>query len=116
MAALEAKRKQEQKDRLSKQAAKSLENSRPRTTISLGSLFNFGGSSDTADSKTDASTASAAPRGVPVISNWRQNLDGSITGRISGSSSFSEGEPVTTSPVPRGATGGNVVRTSSGSR
>jgi len=54
--------------------------------------------------------------GIPVLSRWRQNKDGSLTGYVSNSSSFRTGTRITTSPVPKGAKGGSVVRTGSGSR
>lgn len=81
------------------------------------SLFGFGGGkSDDSPTVSTTSSASTAPRGVPVISNWKQGRDGSITGRISGSSSFSNGDPITTSPITGKAAGGTVVTTKSGSR
>eukprot|EP00986_Skeletonema_menzelii_P015256 scaffold11371_cov129-Skeletonema_menzelii.AAC.3 len=58
----------------------------------------------------------AAPRGVPVISRWKQSPDGSISGVISGSGEFKDGEPVTTSPIRGKAVGGTVVVTKSGSK
>ena len=59
---------------------------------------------------------STPPRGVPVISKWKQARDGSITGVITGSAAFSDGDPVTTSPIKGTAVGGTVVTTTSGSR
>ena len=82
------------------------------------SLFGFGGdkSDSTVSTTKSSSTATAAPRGVPVISRWKQARDGSITGVISGSSAFSDGDPVTTSPINGKAVGGTVVTTKSGSK
>ncbi len=77
--------------------------------------FGGGGKSDASTAST-SSTSTAAPRGVPVISKWKQARDGSITGVISGSSAFSDGDPVTTSPIKGKAVGGTVVSTKSGSR
>jgi hypothetical protein len=58
-----------------------------------------------------------APPGVPTLSRWRSNGDGSITGFITGSKSFRDGERVTTSPIARGRIdSGEVVTTGSGSR
>lgn len=58
-----------------------------------------------------------APRGIPSLVKWRKNFDGSITGFISGSPNFSEGEKVTTSPIAGGTiSSGQVVKTGSGSR
>eukprot|EP00559_Dactyliosolen_fragilissimus_P008375 CAMPEP_0184863570 /NCGR_PEP_ID=MMETSP0580-20130426/11670_1 /TAXON_ID=1118495 /ORGANISM="Dactyliosolen fragilissimus" /LENGTH=1088 /DNA_ID=CAMNT_0027361979 /DNA_START=79 /DNA_END=3345 /DNA_ORIENTATION=+ len=53
---------------------------------------------------------------VPALSNWKQNKDGSLTGRIAGSPSFKDGEPVTTSPIVSRAIASTVVETESGSR
>lgn len=59
----------------------------------------------------------AAPRGVPAISGWKANADGSVSGSISGSPNFRDGERVTTSPIVKGRYGsGEVVTTGSGSR
>jgi hypothetical protein len=99
-AAAEARRKKAE-------AEKMVRTSSPGATISLGSLFGFGGNED---------KPTAVPAGIPVISDWEQNSDGSITGKITGKSGFGFGEAVTTSPVPKGAVGGKVVTTSSGSK
>jgi len=82
------------------------------------SLFGFGGGKpDSGDSPTvSAKSAPNAPRGVPVISKWKQARDGSITGVISGSRDFEDGAPVTTSPIKGSGAGGTVVTTKSGSR
>ena len=64
-----------------------------------------------------AKPASKAPAGVPQISRWKQNADGSVSGNISGSPAFRDGERVTTSPIVRGRySSGEVVTTGSGSR
>ena len=58
----------------------------------------------------------SAPRGVPTISKWRLNSrDKSIAGFISGSGSFNDGEPVTTSAIVGEASSNTVVKTKSGS-
>jgi len=100
-------------------AEKSLGQAKSRTTISLGNLFGINAAEVENEVKVDDITSkmkAAAPQGVPVVSNWEQNTDGSISGRISGSSNFSNGQYITTSPVPQGATSNSVVKTSSGSR
>lgn len=84
----------------------------PGATISLG-LFGFGGQKE---SEANAATSKSAPRGVPILNKWRQNRDGSITGFISGSNAFSEGESITTSPITGSAKDGAVVKTVSGSK
>jgi len=81
-------------------------------TISLG-FFGFG---QMDDDESTSQSSSAAPKGVPTLSRWRQNRDGSITGLISGSNSFDDGESVTTSPIStKDPDGGSVVKTGSGS-
>ncbi|GKY99254.1 hypothetical protein MPSEU_000880700 [Mayamaea pseudoterrestris] len=76
-----------------------------RPTLSL-----FGGG------KTQGSKSAGPPPGVPELSRWKQNANGSITGRIRGSKNFKDGEEVTTSAVSRGAKAGSIVKTGSGSR
>ena len=122
---------QQKKEEAAREAQKQLEESTPRRTFSL---FGFGG--DDADtSPAPAPTPPApknaapkpmaapkkptktAPRGVPTLSKWRKNRDGSVSGLISGSSNFSNGERVTTSPIASGAlASGEIVKTGSGSR
>merc|ERR1712157_455672 len=71
------------------------------------SLFNFGGDNG----------RSSAPPGVPKLVNWRKNNDNSITGFISSSANFKEGEKITTSRIATGEIkAGLVVKTASGSR
>lgn len=58
-----------------------------------------------------------APRGVPTVSKWRKNRDGSITGFITGSATFDENEKITTSAIVKGDfSKGSVVQTQSGSK
>ena len=108
------------------QAKKAVENASPGVTISLGSLFGgFLGGGNPAPAPARAQMppsagakgpvkASTAPRGVPTISKWKQNVDGSISGFISGSTSFDDGDAITTSPIKGDASG--VVQTTSGSK
>mmetsp|Transcript_4330 Transcript_4330/g.10327 ORF Transcript_4330/g.10327 Transcript_4330/m.10327 type:complete len:781 (+) Transcript_4330:202-2544(+) len=51
----------------------------------------------------------------PTLKKWRQNRDGTISGLIYGAKSFEDGTRITTSPVPRGAKRGEVVKTGGGS-
>merc|ERR1711933_174954 len=53
---------------------------------------------------------------IPLISNFVQNKDGSITGRVYNSKSFRNGAKIVTSPVKRGAKAGMIVTTRSGSK
>ena len=103
-----------------------MKQAKPRQTISLFGLF----SSDeelpvkavTPPSRPQKSAqvaqtgVSSPPKGVPAISKWQQNRDGSISGYIKGSFSFGDGEAIVTSPIRGVAKGGSVVETSSGSR
>jgi hypothetical protein len=57
------------------------------------------------------------PKNVPILSNWRENRDGSISGLVSASPNFADGERVTTSPITAGVVDeGSVVKTGSGSK
>jgi len=106
-----------------KKAEKVIEKAKPGATISLG-FFNFGGTDaeSTMTTSSDAGTkatprvVSKAPRGVPSLSKWRQNRDDSMTGLISGSRAYEDGESITTSPITSTAVDGGVVQTISGSR
>jgi len=68
--------------------------------------FSFGG----------AAQKPAVASDVPVVSNFTQNPDGSITGIVSNSKNFRTGTKITTSPVKKGAKAGDIVTTSSGSK
>lgn len=97
---------------------KALSIAKSGATISLGFL-KFGQSDDVEISSTETERppviASKAPSGVPTLSKWKRNRDGSITGFITGSKAFSEGESITTSPIV-GFSDGGLVQTSSGSK
>ena len=103
-----------------KQAQDTVKRAKPGATISL---FGFG-TQKVAESPAQKAVkpsaqsrkVSAAPRGMPVISKWRQNKDGSVSGIISGSPSFEDGQPITTSPIKSDALGGAIAQTGSGSR
>lgn len=89
----------------------------PRPTFSL---FGFGGPKEESTTPKTAVAAppakltiTTAPRGVPTINKWKLNSDNTISGFISGSSNFNDGEPVTTSPITGSATSGTVVQTKS---
>ena len=60
--------------------------------------------------------AAPAAGNIPVVSRFRQNQNGSITGIVTNSKNFRNGTEITTSPVKRGAKVGDVVVTSSGSK
>lgn len=91
---------------------KTLREAKPQTTISL---FNLGG--DAQPKKRPLKEVLSAPPGVPVISNWRKNRDGSVSGFISGSKSFEDGDAITTSPISTGnIKEESLVETGSGSK
>ncbi len=53
--------------------------------------------------------------GIPLLTEWRQNRDGTITGCISNSRVFRAGQKIVTSPIKKGVKRG-VVTTNSGSK
>ena len=125
----------ERKQKEAKRAVEAIEKATPRATFSLFGL-GFGAVDEglpppTPQPATKAvpkkkagnkkqkkiPAATVAPNGVPTVSRWKQNRDGSITGIISGSINFNEGERVTTSPLAKGKVASNeVVTTGSGSK
>jgi hypothetical protein len=95
-------------------AKKTISKAKPGATISLG-FFNFGKNDDQASSS--GAVTISAPRGVPTITKWRKNRDGSVSGIISGSKLFKDGDSITTSPITvKDPSGGSVVTSISGSR
>ena len=84
-----------------------VQQAKPGATIRL---FNFFGSGD-----EEVATVNP-PKGVPVLSKWRKNSDGSISGIISGSPAYVDGDAISTSPIKGEAISGAVVTTQSGSR
>lgn len=111
----EEKRKELEKKKEAAAAAQgvkeSLAKAKKGATISLG-FFNFGTKED--DEIPKPSTR--APRGVPTLSKWYQNTDGSVTGQIAGSNNFKDGELITTSPIKTKPESGVVVLSVSGSK
>jgi len=101
-----------------KQAEKvitSASSSKPSRTISL---FGFGNVKEVEQQSPDV-VIKQAPRGVPIIKSWKLNRDGSVSGFISGSPNYDDGEVVTTSKIKGSSNdivGGSVVQTGSGSR
>lgn len=85
------------------------------TTISLG-IFNFGNSTNIAETSSSSVVKNLNP-GVPVLSKWKRNADGSITGNVSQSASFADGESITTSQLKtKDPIGNSLVQTISGSK
>lgn len=81
----------------------------PKTESKTAPIFGLGSS---------AKDVAPPPKGIPIISGFKQNRDGSLTGFISGSKSFKDGEKVTTSKLAPGQTvaSGKVVTTVSNSK
>ena len=112
------------KERDAKAATEAVKNAKPRPTFSLSGLgFGTKDKDLPPPSKKPPQAAKAAippkvaPRGVPIMKRWKRNFDGSITGTISGSKTFKDGERVTTSTIAKGKIGKKeVVTTGSGSR
>jgi hypothetical protein len=103
-----------------KRAMDSVKNAKPGATFSLFGLA-FGDTDEglpPAEKRKPLSTpVRTAPRGVPTITRFRQNGDGSIIGIISGSPNFTDGDRVTTSAITRGKVEKyEIVVTGSGSR
>jgi len=83
------------------------------TTISL---LGFG-KADKEDADFGRKMAAQAPSGVPTLTRWRKNTDGSLSGYITGARNFEDGERVTTSIISKGEfANGQVVTTRTGSR
>ena len=102
------------KEQNKKAALKAIGSAKKGATISLSF---FGSKEDDAPSPTNKAGPTKAPKGVPSMVNWRKNGDGSISGFISGSPNFPEGERITTSPIASGTVkAGEVVKTGSGSK
>ena len=127
-------------------ALESLSNAVQRATISLFGVVGFGDDDESSSASSVSSssrsipitsgsiripkpaTASkpvkkaaakpmAPPKGVPVLKRWRKTPTGAVTGIISGSRNFEDGDRVTTSPITTGTIApGQLVRTGSGSR
>lgn len=133
----EAKSKREQEAK-AKQAAKKREaqarvsQAKKSSTISL---FGLGQGSDVSTTSSPVVPAKksptlnvkqspsqmiqkpVAPKGMPTISGWKLNGDGTISGRITGSPNFKQGELITTSQIKNGRIeSGSVVQTGSGSK
>jgi hypothetical protein len=99
----------------SAEVEKTLSKAKRGATISLG-IFSFGQNTKDDTPKVDSAVPNV-PKGVPRLAKWKQNSDGSITGTISESSSFRDGESITTSPLKtKEPLGNSIVVTVSGSR
>jgi hypothetical protein len=89
----------------------------PTVASTKSGTFSIFGSQKSKPVEEKAQTKSVgAPPGVPTLSQWTQNADGSITGKVSNSKGFRNGTEITTSPVRKGAKPGSVITTGSGSK
>lgn len=107
------------RDRKTPEAAmNALEEATPRSTFSLFDLF---GPKEDIQRPQDAPPPLPpldvpAPKGVPTLTGWNVNEDGSLTGYVYGSTKLGDGNLVTTSPIAKGQrTQFQVVTTVSGS-
>ena len=96
------------------QQENAVQQAKPGGTIRLFIFFGSEDDDEVARAKNDI--AAGTPKGVPVLSKWRKNSDGSISGIISGSPAYVDGDPISTSPLKGEAISGSVVTTQSGSR
>ena len=119
---LEAQRKRDEAAAKRAAAAKSSQAEKKIAKAPSGatiSLFGFGANKDEAAVTRPVRPAAknSSPPGVPKMAKWRKNRDGSVTGFISGSRNFDEGEKITTSPIVKGdIANGSLVQTGSGSK
>jgi hypothetical protein len=70
---------------------------KPRPTFSLFDLFGKGD-----QNRNRQTSGMTGPGGLPMLSNWYANPDGTITGIVSGSPHLNDGDMVTTSPIVSG--------------
>ena len=127
------KTKQEASKSNSKKARFAVSTSKSKVSLSSDSVFGGffgGGRSNSSKTKTKKKSFGFENRGlpltpksstivcVPTLKQWKENPDNSIEARIYGSSSFSDGEIITTSPIEKTykVAKGNIVQTSSGSK
>lgn len=106
------------KEQRTNEALKKLENSKPRTTFSLKDLFGSTGPVPraAAGSLGELPNGLQAPPGVPTLSRWNANDNGTVSGFVSGSLSIEDGSLVTTSRIVAGEIKRfQVVTTTSGS-
>ena len=86
---LKERKVKSRQDEQKKAAERSLSQAKSRTTISLGDLFgNIGGSDKGSPPQAPSpipkqqKQVSKPPPGVPTVSKWSQNPDGSINGNL----------------------------------
>ena len=130
--AAKKKAEEERKAAVSAKAQQSAKKQQAQQTVTQAkkgatiSLFGIGQKQESAPApapapapakKQQQKSKPVAPRGVPTVSPWKLNGDGSISGVIRGSPNFRDGERITTSPIAQGRIeSGAVVKTGSGSQ
>jgi hypothetical protein len=83
------------KEQKTTNATRQARQKKPRPTFSLSNLgFMFGA--------LNKSSSKKAPGGIPTLTGWTINDDGTVTGVICGSSAIDDGNLVTTSPIVDG--------------
>ena len=73
------------------------------------------GTTTSTTASSGSSSSSIKNDSIPILTDWKQNVDGTITGNISNSNIFKTGQKVITSPVENGVEEG-FVTTVSGSK
>jgi len=89
-----------------------------KQTTKLGRTIDNNNDTDDANKNTTLKQRgnNKPPEGIPIIFNWKQNDDGSVTGEVSRSPCFNDGAMISTSIITQRARGGTIVTTASGSR
>ena len=90
--------KEKDNQKSAEEAMKVLEKGSPRSTFSLFDLFGM----KRKNPKPKNGAVVKGPPGVPVLSSWSANDDGTVTGVISGSPNIEDGDMITTSPIADG--------------
>ncbi len=109
----EKKAKAVPKATVKEKQAKAVLEAKPGATIRL---FDFFVGREEEEEEGNQRPSAEPPKGVPVLSKWKRNIDGSVSGIITGSKTFNDGEAITTSPLKGEVIPGSVVVTQSGSR
>jgi hypothetical protein len=106
--------KEKKTDKRVEEALEILDKGSPRSTFSL---LDLGLGFRETDLVSFFGGGNKAPEGVPKLSKWSTNEDGTITGIITGSPSMDDGEYITTSPIASGEKKrGITITTQSGSK
>ena len=95
-------------------AKENIASAKPSATLGL---FNFGpNKSKESSNSIETEQVKKGPKGVPILSKWKLNSNGTVTGVLSGSIIYPDGQVVTTSVIDGEVQDDTVVSTSSGSR